>query len=89
MDKRKNELLTNISELREEIAQLALSANRNPQDITLVCVSKNYSLTDILLANESGATDFGENRVQELQNKQISYSNLTEDEQKNILLTGI
>ncbi|MGI6579899.1 MAG: YggS family pyridoxal phosphate-dependent enzyme [Saccharofermentanales bacterium] len=82
MDKRKNELLTNISELRGEIAQLALAANRNPQDITLVCVSKNYSLTDILLANESGATDFGENRVQELQNKQISYSNLTEDEQK-------
>lgn len=82
MDKRKNELLTNISELREEIAQLALAANRNPQDITLVCVSKNYSLTDILLANESGATDFGENRVQELQKKQIAYSNLPEDQQK-------
>ncbi|NLJ69864.1 MAG: YggS family pyridoxal phosphate-dependent enzyme [Clostridiaceae bacterium] len=79
---RKNELSTNIQEIRKEIDQLALAANRNPQDISLICVSKNYGLEDILLANEIGATEFGENRVQELQEKQIAYAGLTDEEQK-------
>ena len=81
-DKRKNELSINIKEVREEIDRLALAANRNPQDISLICVGKNYSLTDILLANEVGATEFGENRVQELQQKQAIYAKLPDDKQR-------
>jgi len=81
-DKRKNELSINIRTLRKEIDKIAQAANRNPQDITLICVSKNYSLKDILLANEIGATEFGENRVQELTEKQAKYAELPDAEQK-------
>lgn len=81
-NKRKFELSTNIGKLRKEINQLAIAANRNPQDISLICASKNYSLNDILLANECGATEFGENRVQELQQKQAIYEKMPDDKQK-------
>jgi len=82
LNKRKNQLLINIGELRKEIDQLSLAADRDPQDVSLICVSKGYSLEDILLANEAGATEFGENRVQELQKKLAEYNKLS-DEQKN------
>lgn len=40
-----------------------------PQDVTLVAVSKTHSVEDILQAYSAGQRVFGENRVQELQEK--------------------
>ena len=45
-----------------------------PKDVTLVAVSKTKPASDIVAAMESGQLDFGENRVQELQEKAAALS---------------
>ena len=49
----------------EKIATAAASANRDPDEITLVVVSKNHPHQLVLDLLELGARDFGENRDQE------------------------
>jgi pyridoxal phosphate enzyme (YggS family) len=58
----------------EKIASAAKSANREPEEITLVVVSKNHPHQLVLDLLELGARDFGENRDQEAnpKAKQIS-----------------
>lgn len=53
----------------ELIAQGAARANRNPEEITLVAVSKNAGWQDIMEAYGAGLRHFGENRLQEAQEK--------------------
>lgn len=55
----------NITALRDKIRQAARKNNRNPDDIALVCVTKNRSLEEIREALTCGITDIGENRVRE------------------------
>jgi len=55
--------------VKEEIIRSALKSQRDPNDIQLIAVSKTRSINKIDLANELGITDFGENRVQELERK--------------------
>ena len=58
----------------EKIATAAASANRDPDEITLVVVSKNHPHQLVLDLIELGARDFGENRDQEAnpKSKQIA-----------------
>jgi PLP dependent protein len=49
----------------EKIATAAKSANRDPNEITLVVVSKNHPHQLVLDLLDLGARDFGENRDQE------------------------
>ena len=58
----------------EKIATAAASANRDPDEITLVVVSKNHPQQLVLDLLELGARDFGENRDQEAnpKSKQIA-----------------
>jgi pyridoxal phosphate enzyme (YggS family) len=58
-------LLDNLTEIKERIARAALRANRSPEDIKLVAVSKRVPSENILKAVEIGQTVFGENYVQE------------------------
>ena len=55
-----------IEEVRNQIQQAALKVNRNPEEITLIAVSKTYPSSAIKEAMETGCVDFGENHVQEL-----------------------
>lgn len=55
-----------IEEVKAQIAEAANKVNRNPQDITLIAVSKTYPTSAIEEAIEVGCRDFGENHVQEL-----------------------
>jgi PLP dependent protein len=59
----------NIARLRERIYNQAVKAGRNPDDVTLVAVSKNVDSDRIKEAREAGITDFGENYVQEAREK--------------------
>ncbi len=59
----------NIAQLKEKIAAAAAKADRDPEDILLLAVSKTIPADRIKLANEAGQTDFGENRVQEAREK--------------------
>ncbi|MGC8667117.1 MAG: YggS family pyridoxal phosphate-dependent enzyme [Chthonomonadales bacterium] len=62
-------IANNIAEVRARIARAALSAGRDPKDITLVAVSKTVDTERIREAWEAGITDFGENYYQEVRTK--------------------
>jgi pyridoxal phosphate enzyme (YggS family) len=59
----------NLLEIKESISKVAKEANREPDDIALMVVSKNQSVKDILPLLESGHRLFGENKVQEALDK--------------------
>jgi pyridoxal phosphate enzyme (YggS family) len=58
-------LAANLARVRAAIAAAAQRASRDPQDITLVAVSKTHPVELVKIAYNLGVTDFGENRVQE------------------------
>lgn len=62
-------LQNNISDIHKRIELAAQRAGRNPGDITLICVSKTISADILKEARALGETTFGENRVQELEEK--------------------
>lgn len=55
----------NIQLVRERIRKAAQQAGRDPNDITLVAVSKTFPVESIVAAYALGIRDFGENRVEE------------------------
>lgn len=58
-----------ISNVRENIARVCQRIGRNPDDITLVGVTKYTSAENTLAAIEAGITDIGELKVQDAQEK--------------------
>jgi len=62
----------NLSTVREKINNSAIKADRNPDEIKLVAVTKTIELPRIIEAIEAGVTILGENRVQEAQKKVTS-----------------
>jgi pyridoxal phosphate enzyme (YggS family) len=59
----------NIAQLKEEIATACRRAGRNEDQIALMAVSKVHPAEAILEAYEAGQRLFGENRVQEYEQK--------------------
>jgi pyridoxal phosphate enzyme (YggS family) len=59
----------NLQRVREQIENAARRAGRQPDDITLVAVSKTFPVGLILEAYHAGARDIGENRVEEASEK--------------------
>ncbi len=59
----------NLSNVRAEIKRTAEAFGRNPQDITLIAVTKTYGADLINESIDAGALDIGENRVQEVMEK--------------------
>jgi pyridoxal phosphate enzyme (YggS family) len=58
-----------LGEVRARIALCARRAGRDPSEITLVAVSKTHPASLVARAISAGATDLGENRVQEAAEK--------------------
>ena len=58
-----------LAEVQGHIAEAARAAGRNPADVTLVAVSKTHGADRIREVLEAGHRVFGENRVQEAQEK--------------------
>ncbi len=56
---------TCLARVRARVAEAALRANRRPEDITLIAVSKTKPVEAVRAALAAGQTAFGENRVQE------------------------
>ena len=69
-----NSIAQNIHSIRERIARAAAACNRAPEDITLLAISKTFPKEFISLAAEAGVRQFGENRVQEAENKISCFS---------------
>ena len=59
----------NLACVRERIAKAARRANRNPDEIRLMAVSKTFPVEAIREAHDAGQRLFGENRVQEFADK--------------------
>lgn len=55
----------NIEKLKNSVATAADKSGREPEDITLMAVTKNHGIDSVLHASAAGITCFGENRVQE------------------------
>ena len=60
---------TRLALVRDQIARAAKAARRKAEDVTLVAVTKQRSAGEIAALIAAGATDFGENRVQEAAEK--------------------
>jgi pyridoxal phosphate enzyme (YggS family) len=58
-----------LDEVREKIATVTRRCGREPKGITLVAVSKTHPVAAVREALAAGATDFGENRIQEAETK--------------------
>lgn len=59
----------NIQRIKGKIADAAIKANRSPDNIRLVAVSKRFPAAAISEAYAAGQTIFGENYIQEVQVK--------------------
>jgi PLP dependent protein len=64
-----NHIDAQLAEVRERLARAARDAGRDPAEITLVCVSKTFPPQDIRPVLALGERHFGENRVQEAEEK--------------------
>ena len=64
-----NMIAENIRKIREKITEAAAKANRSPDAIKLVAVSKHFPAAKINEAYAAGQTIFGENYIQEVQLK--------------------
>ena len=70
----------NVTRVRERIASAARRAGRNPEEITLMGVSKTFPVERIREAYAAGLRVFGENRVQEFADKAGSLHDLADAE---------
>ena len=63
------QIALNIAAVRERIAAAARGAQRVPEDVTLIAVTKTHTPRRIGMALAAGVVDCGENRVQEAEEK--------------------
>ncbi|MGH7963807.1 MAG: YggS family pyridoxal phosphate-dependent enzyme [Candidatus Binatia bacterium] len=63
------DIATNYTRVREHVATVAQRCGRHPQEIIIVCAAKTKGPEAVRTALAAGATDIGENRVQEAQQK--------------------
>jgi len=70
----------NIARVREQIAAAARRSTRNPEEITLMGVSKTFPVERIREAYTAGLHIFGENRVQEFAAKADALRDLRDAE---------
>ena len=73
-------IVENVARVRARIAAAARLAGRNPEEITLMGVSKTFPVERIREAHAAGLRVFGENRVQEFADKAGSLHDLSDAE---------
>jgi len=59
----------NLRGVRERLSEAATRAGRDPEEITLVAVSKMHTVEAIREAAQAGVIAFGENKIQEAEGK--------------------
>ncbi len=69
-------LHTRLADVRDRVARAAARAGRNPSRIRIVAVSKTFDASRVRSAAQAGQFDFGENKVQEAQQKRAETADL-------------
>jgi pyridoxal phosphate enzyme (YggS family) len=62
----------NIQHIQDRISSACLRAGRSPSEVTLIAVTKTFGVPFVLEAIRAGVSDFGENYIQELRDKQTA-----------------
>jgi pyridoxal phosphate enzyme (YggS family) len=62
-------LAVRLADIRAQLAAAARKSGREPDEVRLIAISKTHPASVIKQACQLGATDFGENRVQEAEGK--------------------
>jgi len=65
-----------LERVQERVARAALNVGRDPEEITLIAISKRKPAIDIVAAYEVGQRHFGENYIQEFQAKKTELPEL-------------
>jgi pyridoxal phosphate enzyme (YggS family) len=73
---REEELAANLRDVRERIALACRAAGRDPDEVTLVAVTKTFPASDVRLLAGLGVADVGENRDQEAAPKAAACADL-------------
>lgn len=68
-EKRIQQTIDNYNRVKNQVAEAAIRANRNPDDVRLMCVTKTVEAEYINPVLDIGADLIGENRVQEFLGK--------------------
>lgn len=63
----------NIVQVKKRIEDACRRSNRNPEEVTLIAVSKTKPASLIKEAADVGIRDFGENKVQEILEKSVQF----------------
>jgi len=66
---RMSDAATRLAEVRGQIQRACKAARRKSSDVNLIAVSKKRSAAQILALADAGVTNFGENRVAEVEEK--------------------
>lgn len=62
-------IIANIKNIKRNIKDTALKCNRDPEQVKIIGVTKNRTITEIDSAIKAGITYIGENKVQEAESK--------------------
>lgn len=70
MEKSYKTIQDNVACIQDNIANIAIKAGRDPKEITLMGVTKTQSVGNVRALLKAGVTTIGENKVQELLDKE-------------------
>jgi hypothetical protein len=73
---RHDEVAAGLDDVRRRIADAAAAAGRDPDEITLVAVTKFFPASDVRILADLGVTDVGENRHPEAGDKRAECGDL-------------
>lgn len=69
MSDRRGQIAAAVTTFQQRLAEVCAETGRNPDDITVVAVTKTFPASDVELLAELGITDVGENRDAEARTK--------------------
>ncbi|MBW1655250.1 YggS family pyridoxal phosphate-dependent enzyme [Flavobacterium quisquiliarum] len=72
----KNEIIFNLLKVHQRIENACIASGRNPADVQLLLATKTVPADQIKIAIEAGETLMGENKMQELRDKDAELKHL-------------
>jgi PLP dependent protein len=71
-----SQIVESFNKVKIHVSHSALASDRQPEQVSLIAVSKHFSVQHIVAAINAGCIEFGENRVQEAENKWLDLKGL-------------